>query len=570
MRGLAYLGFGLWLLGCASSAAPAKDARGELVIDEGLRVEGRPDGGRTRVGELVLPALPQPLEQCSPAFQQGFRLALELLAAPGPTPPTAAGATDYRTWAETAFRAWLVTRSGALERAQGVLNELSQGPAAEQVPAAALLALMFEHTVNQFATTAPPPNVQGDAMLALSYRVGLDGVGAPWLLAAHQAFQYCAQRAVRETDAAFGLWLELCHSHDAALEQSLNAAEARAAQLAAMREAERLEAAGPPPAGPEVCWKPNPGLPPPVVPAGGRAPRLGILLSPVPGERITLSLAQQRTLHAALRARLAPELEALGAQHDWLGDAELDAALAAQTERRLVPGGARCQAPSPLVRVLQAGAGPLHLLRARVICAAPDSDCHALLGFDPPLPEAPGLSWTAPLATPSESLESWQHAVAELAALEGRVSDWDDPGAGSERDRRYGGRDAESGVRVSVSVKDETPTMDARPLSEAPLRAALGRCLKQHLKPDAVETTAVHTTLQVSAEGKVQSLSLEAEPSSEAKAPTPALDKCLKAALKTAAFPCSPDGRPTQTSALICLRPDAAAPTPPPNAQAAP
>jgi hypothetical protein len=563
MRRLRYIAFGLLLfpLGCGSSAPPPKDAR-ELVIDDALVVQGRRDGGRTRVGSFDLPALPQPLAQCSKDFQEGYGLALDLLGAAGPAAPAASAATDYRNWAETAFREWLVQRSGALERAQAALNNISQGPASEQVPAAALLALMFEHTVAQFVATAPPPTVQGDNMLALSYRVGLDGVGAPWLFAAHQAYQFCAQRAARETDGAFGLWLELCQSHDADLERQLYESEARAAQLGAMREAERLAAAGPPPAGPEECWKPNAGSPPPVVSAVARGPRLGILLAPVPNARLPLTLADQRSLHAALRTRLTPELEALGVQLDWLDDAELDAALAAQAEQRSAPGAARCQAPSPLLRVLQAGAGPLHLLRARVICASADTDCHALLGFDPPLAEVPGLSWTAPLDPPSGSLQSWQHALSVLSPLEGRIQNWDDPGEGSERDRRYGARDAASGVRVSVQVKDETATMDSSPLSEGTLRAALGKCVAQHVKPDALATTAVHATLQVSPVGKVQSVSLSPEPSSEAKAPAAALEKCLKSALKTASFPCSPSGQPTQTSALICLRPDAEAPPP--------
>ena len=81
-------------------------------------------------------------------------------------------------------------------------------------------------------------------MLARHYRKGLDDAAAEWRKAAQGAFFHCAKHAALQTDAAFGLWLELCHERLAALDVSLGEAQRRAATLAAESQAASVSRPG--------------------------------------------------------------------------------------------------------------------------------------------------------------------------------------------------------------------------------------------------------------------------------------------------------------------------------------
>ena len=136
------------------------------------------------------------------------------------------------------------------------------------------------------------------------------------------------------------------------------------------------------------------------------------------------------------------------------------------------------------------------------------------------------------------------HTVADDAA-----------GALTPRDQRYGARDPASGVRVWAALGDN-PTMDATPLLEPQIRAALAACFARGVPASRAITVAVHATLSVDARGATRSATLTPEPSDAAAPPDAKLSQCLQRALQRVAFTCSPSGQATQASATFCLRRD--------------
>jgi len=151
----------------------------------------------------------------------------------------------------------MVERGKQTKAAVDELATVQQGPPSEHVTAAAVIGMVYRRLTEQLLAIPPPAHLAADPMLSRHYRKGLDDVAAEWQKAAQGAFFHCAKHAALQTDAAFGLWLELCHEHLAELTVEQKQAEQRAARLAAESAAARLQAAGVPPPGPEVCWKPH-------------------------------------------------------------------------------------------------------------------------------------------------------------------------------------------------------------------------------------------------------------------------------------------------------------------------
>ncbi len=238
---------------CASSApGTTTAARNELVVDEALVVTAAPV--RDAHG---LPPLPQPLAATSEVFQRGHAQAIALLEAAGPLALSGSDEGAYEAWTRGPFTEWMEARGAQTKAAVADLGAVQQGPASEHVVAAALVGMIYTRLTDQLVAIPPPAHLASDALLAKHYRKGLDDASDEWRKAAQGAFFHCAKHAALQTEASFGMWLELCHERLAALQAQGKAAEQRAAQLAAETEAARLKAAGPPPPGPEICWKPH-------------------------------------------------------------------------------------------------------------------------------------------------------------------------------------------------------------------------------------------------------------------------------------------------------------------------
>jgi hypothetical protein len=144
---------------------------------------------------------------------------------------------------------------------------------------------------------------------------------------------------------------------------------------------------------------------------------------------------------------------------------------------------------------------------------------------------------------------------AEDCALAGQARDPLADRTLSARDLRYGARDPETSVRVSVALADSS-TMDARPLAWLATRSRLSLCFATHVPESEAITVAVNASLAIDARGKTQSVALTPEPSDASAAPSKPLEQCLRRALTQTAFGCSPTGQPTQARATFCLRRD--------------
>jgi hypothetical protein len=123
------------------------------------------------------------------------------------------------------------------------------------------------------------------------------------------------------------------------------------------------------------------------------------------------------------------------------------------------------------------------------------------------------------------------------------------------RDHRYGPRDAESGVRVSMSVVADG-SLDARPAVGTTLHTALARCLGPSPEATPELTTALVAELAVGATGKSRVTSVKAL-TDEATASAPAsqeLVTCVRKALAGLAFTCLHGDKKAKATATICLR----------------
>ena len=238
---------------CASRApGTTTPARNELVVDEALVVTAAPV--RDAHG---LPPLPQPLAATSDVFQRGHGKAIALLEAGGPPALGGVDEAAYETWTRGPFTEWMEARGAQTKAAVADLGAVQQGPASEHVVAAALVGMIYTRLTDQLVAIPAPAHLASDPLLTKHYRKGLDDASDEWRKAAQGAFFHCAKHAALQTEASFGMWLELCHERLAALQAQGKEAEQRAAQLAAETEAARLKAAGAPPPGPEICWKPH-------------------------------------------------------------------------------------------------------------------------------------------------------------------------------------------------------------------------------------------------------------------------------------------------------------------------
>jgi hypothetical protein len=210
----------------ARQPGPTTPGRTEVVVDEATVVTAAP-----RRDEHGLPPLPVPLDSTSPDFRAGRELALRLLHADGPGPPPGGDEQAYARWTAGPFTDWMQKRAAATRAAVQRLGEVADGPPAEHVVGAALVGLVYERLVVQLLTVPPPPHLSGDPLLLRHYRKGLDDASAEWREAATRALFHCAKHAAMQTDAAYGLWLRLCHDHLADLDTVRKQAKARAETL---------------------------------------------------------------------------------------------------------------------------------------------------------------------------------------------------------------------------------------------------------------------------------------------------------------------------------------------------
>lgn len=236
---------------CGSTQATSGSTtphRSELVIDEPTVVSARP---RLREGEL--PPLPQPLESSPESFRRAHALASALLAAEGPGAVPVDDAA-HAEWSRLSFASWLQARSGELQAVVDAFEPARTGSAAERVVAAALVGLGYTRLHAQFTSVPPPASVAADARLTRVYRSALDAQAGAFLEQGSAALAHCAQHASAQTEAAFGLWLQLCQEQRVKVLERASQAKLLAELVAAERKADQIAAEGARPPGPEVCW----------------------------------------------------------------------------------------------------------------------------------------------------------------------------------------------------------------------------------------------------------------------------------------------------------------------------
>ncbi len=265
------LGWSVVLLSaCAAAPAqPTTPRRTELVIDEASVVRAERREAPIEDQRLVPPLLQAP-EMSSADFQAGYAMAWELLALPGPTPPSpTTDAAGYRAWLGSIFEPWLKVREQQLGRALWSLQRVSAGAPGEAIPALGLSGLVVERFRAHMTSVPPPPEVRSDEKLTRIYQNGLNTLVTPFLRDARSAYQRCAELAGAGGELSFGPWLARCQERQAAIDTELSVINALADKVAAEREADRLALEGPKPPGPALCWAPHIGRqgPPPVDPA---------------------------------------------------------------------------------------------------------------------------------------------------------------------------------------------------------------------------------------------------------------------------------------------------------------
>jgi hypothetical protein len=236
--------------------------RRELIIDEPTVVRARPPRAPDEPpGTEDLPELPEPLPSLPEAFRRAHALSPALLTAEGPGVPPSEDAAHAR-WSEDRFAPWLAARSAALQAVVDAFAPARSGTGAERVVAAALVGMGYARLHAQLVAVPPPASVAADEKLARVYRSALDAQASAFLEQCSAALAHCAGQAAAQTEAPYGLWLQLCQQERLRLVQHAEQARTLAELVEAERKADRVMAEGPRPPGPEVCWTAEPASEP--------------------------------------------------------------------------------------------------------------------------------------------------------------------------------------------------------------------------------------------------------------------------------------------------------------------
>ncbi len=184
-----------------------------IILALGTSCAGRqtPEGlQEVVVGPIPVPQPVYPREALSNELQELWTRVEEAVAVRPPEPPDGASQEIIESWAEGAFRNWLLQRQAATDRALAATHALSTHPLFERGIGTALFGYMYEDMAGSIRGAPVPTNIAADAELLEIYTNALNEHITPFAQLSARAYYACVALFIKLDDPQWGEWAYYC------------------------------------------------------------------------------------------------------------------------------------------------------------------------------------------------------------------------------------------------------------------------------------------------------------------------------------------------------------------------
>ena len=184
----------------------------------GIGCAGRqtPDGQQeVVVSPIPVPQPVYPRAELSNDLQELWSRVEEAVAVRPPQPPDDATAEVIESWAEGAFRDWLLQRQAATDRALAATHALRTHPLFERGIGTALFGYMYEDMAGSIRGAPVPENIARDKELLEIYTGALTEHLTPFAELSAKAYYACMALFIKLDDPQWGEWDYYCDQRGA-------------------------------------------------------------------------------------------------------------------------------------------------------------------------------------------------------------------------------------------------------------------------------------------------------------------------------------------------------------------
>ena len=189
-----------------------------IIVAFGIGCAGRqtPDGQQeVVVSPIPVPQPVYPRAELSNDLQELWSRVEEAVAVRPPQPPDGATAEVIETWAEGAFRDWLLQRQAATDRALAATHALRTHPLFERGIGTALFGYMYEDMAGSIRGAPVPENIAKDKELLEIYTGALTEHLTPFAELSAKAYYACMALFIKLDDPQWGEWAYYCDERGA-------------------------------------------------------------------------------------------------------------------------------------------------------------------------------------------------------------------------------------------------------------------------------------------------------------------------------------------------------------------
>jgi len=189
-----------------------------IMLAFGIGCAGRqtPDGQQeVVVSPIPVPQPVYPRAELSNDLQELWSRVEEAVAVRPPQPPDGATAEVIESWAEGAFRDWLLQRQAATDRALAATHALRTHPLFERGIGTALFGYMYEDMAGSIRGAPVPENIAQDKELLEIYTGALTEHLTPFAELSAKAYYACMALFIKLDDPQWGEWAYYCDQRGA-------------------------------------------------------------------------------------------------------------------------------------------------------------------------------------------------------------------------------------------------------------------------------------------------------------------------------------------------------------------
>ena len=196
-----------------------------IMLAFGIGCAGRqtPDGQQeVVVSPIPVPQPVYPRAELSNDLQELWSRVEEAVAVRPPQPPDGGSAEVIESWAEGAFRDWLLQRQAATDRALAATHALRTHPLFERGVGTALFGYMYEDMASSIRGAPVPENIAQDKELLEIYTGALTEHLTPFAELSAKAYYACMALFIKLDDPQWGEWAYYCDQRGSEVVDTFN------------------------------------------------------------------------------------------------------------------------------------------------------------------------------------------------------------------------------------------------------------------------------------------------------------------------------------------------------------